>query len=75
MGVATAWRLGERVSAASRLTAIRNIIELAESEEDRDVALDELLILGVSRQELTVAMFDDPTEPPPERVAQGRRAG
>ncbi len=75
MGVTTALRLGERVSAASRLAAIRNIIELAESEEDRDVALDELLILGVSRQELTVAMFDDPAEPPPGRVAQGRSAG
>jgi hypothetical protein len=65
MGVATALRLSGRVSAdqvASRMAAIRTIVDLAESEEDRDVALDELLILGVSSQELTVAMFDDPAE-------------
>ena len=78
MGVATALRFNDRVSAdqvASRLAAIRAIVELAENEEDRDVALDELLILGVSRQELTVAMFDDPTEELSAAGAQTRNAG
>jgi hypothetical protein len=78
MGVATALRFNDRVSAdqvASRLAAIRTIVELAESEEDRDVALDELLILGVSRQELTVAMFDDPAEQASGAGAQTRSAG
>jgi len=78
MGVATALRFNDRVSAdqvASRLAAIRTIVELAESEEDRDVALDELLILGVSRQELTVAMFDDPAEQVSGAGAQARSAG
>ena len=63
MGVATALRLKDRAPAdhmASRLTAIRAIIDLAEDDEDRAIATDELLVLGVSRQELTVAMFDDP---------------
>jgi hypothetical protein len=63
MGVATALRLKDRTPAdlmASRLTAIRAIIDLAGDDEDRDVATDELLVLGVSRQELTVALFDDP---------------
>ena len=63
MGVATALRLKDRAPAdqmASRLTAIRAIIELAEDDEDRAIATDELLVLGVTRQELTVAMFDDP---------------
>jgi hypothetical protein len=63
MGVATALRLKDRAPAhhtASRLTAIRAIIDLAEDDEDRDIATDELLVLGVTRQELTVALFDDP---------------
>jgi hypothetical protein len=63
MGVATALRLKDRAPAdqmTSRLTAIRAIIDLAEDDEDRAIATDELLVLGVSRQELTVAMFDDP---------------
>ena len=63
MGVATALRLKDRAPVdqmASRLTAIRAIIDLAEDDEDRDIATDELLVLGVTRQELTVALFDDP---------------
>jgi hypothetical protein len=63
MGVATALRLKDRApvdQTASRLTAIRAIIDLAEDDEDRAIATDELLVLGVSRQELTVAMFDGP---------------
>jgi hypothetical protein len=78
MGIATGLRFSDRVSArkvTSRLAAIRAIVELAENEEDRDVAVDELLILGVSRQELTVAMFDDPAEPAGDTEAQARRAG
>jgi len=75
MGVATALRFGDRVPVASRLAAIRSIVELAESEEDRDVALDELLILGVSPEELTVAMFDDPAEPVAGAEGQVRNAG
>ncbi len=74
MGIATGLRFNDRMSGhqvTSRLAAIRAIVDLAENEEDRDVAVDELLILGVSRQELTVAMFDDPTE----AGAQGRNAG
>jgi hypothetical protein len=75
MGVATALRFGERVPTASRLAAIRNIVELAESDEDRDVAVDELLILGVSRDELTVAMFDDPAEPVATADGSGAQGG
>jgi hypothetical protein len=63
MGVATALRLKDRTpvdQTASRLTAIRAIIDLAGDDEDRDIATDELLVLGVTRQELTVAMFNDP---------------
>jgi hypothetical protein len=63
MGVATALRskeptLGAQVS--SRLVAIRAIIDLAEDEEARDVAADELLVLGIKRQEIVAAMLDDP---------------
>jgi hypothetical protein len=78
MGIATGLRMSGRVPAGqvtSRLAAIRAIVELAENEEDRDVAVDELLILGVSRQEVTVAMFDDPAESLSPRVTQARRAG
>jgi hypothetical protein len=78
MGIATGLRFRDRVSGhqvSSRLAAIRAIVELADDEEDRDVAVDELLILGVSRQELTVAMFDDPAESASDAGVQGRRAG
>jgi hypothetical protein len=78
MGIATGLKFSDRVSGhrvTSRLAAIRAIVDLAESEEDRDVAVDELLILGVSRQELTVAMFDDPAQPVGDLDAQDRRAG
>jgi hypothetical protein len=78
MGIATGLRFSDRVSGdqvTSRLAAIRAIVELAENEEDRDVAVDELLILGVSRQEVTVAMFDDPAETVSRGGAQTRKAG
>jgi hypothetical protein len=78
MGIATGLRFSDRASGeqvTSRLAAIRAIVELAENEEDRDVAVDELLILGVSRQEVTVAMFDDPAESVSRRDTQTRRAG
>lgn len=78
MGIATGLRFSDRASGAqvtSRLAAIRAIVELAGDEEDREAAVDELLILGVSRQELTVAMFDDPTAPARDTGVQVRRAG
>jgi hypothetical protein len=78
MGIATGLKFRDRVSGhqvSSRLAAIRAIVELADDEEDRDVAVDELLILGVSRQELTVAMFDDPAETASDAGAQTRKAG
>jgi hypothetical protein len=78
MGIATGLRFKDRASGAqvtSRLAAIRAIVELAEDEEDREAAVDELLILGVSRQEVIVAMFDDATAPAGDEGVQVRRAG
>jgi hypothetical protein len=44
----------------SRLIAIRAIIDLAPDDEARDVAADELQVLGVHRQEIITAMLDSP---------------
>jgi hypothetical protein len=62
VGLATALGSSERAVAGqvSRLVAIRAIIDLAEDEEARDVAADELLVLGIKRQEIVAAMLDDP---------------
>ena len=46
---------------ATRLVAIRAIIDLADDEEARDIAADELLVLGVKRQEIVAAMLDGPS--------------
>jgi hypothetical protein len=42
---------------ASRLAAIRAIVELADNDEDHDVAAEALLVLGASRQEMCAAML------------------
>jgi hypothetical protein len=41
----------------SRLAAIRAIVELADDDEDHDVAAEALLVLGASRQEMYAAML------------------
>jgi hypothetical protein len=43
---------------ASRLAAIRALIELAEDDEGVDVAAGALLVLGASRDEITAASLD-----------------
>jgi len=45
-------------SEASRLTAIRAIVDVAGNEEDHDVVAEALLVLGASEQEITAAMLD-----------------
>ena len=45
-------------SEASRLTAIRAIVDVAGNEEDHDVVAEALLVLGASAQEITAAMLD-----------------
>jgi hypothetical protein len=45
-------------SEASRLIAIRAIVDVAGSEEDHDVVAEALLVLGASEQEITAAMLD-----------------
>jgi hypothetical protein len=42
---------------ASRLAAIRAIVDLAADDEDHDVAAEALLVLGASRQEMTAALL------------------
>ena len=42
---------------ASRLVAIRVIIDLADDDEVHDVVAEALLVLGASREELTAAML------------------
>jgi hypothetical protein len=41
----------------SRLAAIRAIVELADDDEDHDVAAEALLVLGASQQEMYAAML------------------
>ncbi len=43
---------------ASRLAAIRTIVDVAGDDEDHTVVADALLILGASQQEIAVAMLD-----------------
>ena len=43
-----------------RLAAIRTIVVLAGTDEDRDVVAESLLVLGVSPQEMTAAMLGEP---------------
>jgi hypothetical protein len=55
-------RLGRRLYAsadqeASRLVAIRVIVDLADDEEVNDVVAGALLVLGASREEQTAAML------------------
>jgi hypothetical protein len=45
----------------SRLVAIRAIIDLADDDDAREVAADELQVLGVKRQEIVAAMLDGPS--------------
>jgi hypothetical protein len=45
-------------SEASRLIAIRAIVDVAGNEEDHDVVAEALLVLGASEQEITAAMLD-----------------
>jgi hypothetical protein len=45
-------------SEASRLIAIRAIVEVAGNQEDHDVVAEALLVLGASEQEITAAMLD-----------------
>jgi hypothetical protein len=40
---------------ASRLAAIRAIVELAGDDEDQDIAAEALLVLGASQQEIAAA--------------------
>lgn len=40
---------------ATRLAAIRAIVDLAGDDEDQEVAADALLILGASHQEISAA--------------------
>ncbi len=56
-------RLGRRshVSVdqeATRLAAIRVIVNLADDDEVHDVVAEALLVLGATREELTAAMLD-----------------
>ncbi len=41
--------------SAPRLAAIRAIVDLAEDDEDHDVAAEALLVLGASPQEIAAA--------------------
>jgi hypothetical protein len=45
---------------ATRLAAIRAIVDLAGDDEDHDVAADALLILGASHQEISAATLGPP---------------
>jgi hypothetical protein len=51
-------RLGQQ--EATRLVAIRTIVEAAGTDEDTDVLAEALLVLGASEQEIAVAMFGTP---------------
>ena len=42
---------------ASRLVAIRTIVDLADDDEVHDVVAEALLVLGASQEELTAAML------------------
>lgn len=56
-------RLSQRLSyvspdrEASRLVAIRAIVDLTDDEEIHDVVAEALLVLGASPEELTAAML------------------
>ncbi len=43
---------------ASRLAAIRTIVDVAGDDEDHVVVAEALLVLGASQQEIAVAMLD-----------------
>jgi hypothetical protein len=61
MGKSTGYRgLNRRMvrSEASRLIAIRAIVDVAGNEEYHDVVAEALLVLGASEQEITAAMLD-----------------
>lgn len=44
---------------ASRLVAIRAIVEIADTGEDHDVVAEALMILGASQLEIVTAMLGD----------------
>ena len=46
--------------AHRRLAAIRAIVDLAEDDEDHDVAAEALLVLGASPQEIAAATSGKP---------------
>ncbi len=63
MGTATRSRAFSRRSTdrgASRLAAIRAVIELAGDDEDHDVAMDALMVLGATHHEIAAASLDAP---------------
>jgi hypothetical protein len=51
--------------AASRLAAIRTIVELAGDHESRDAVVALLLVLGASPHEITAATLGDGAGEPP----------
>ena len=61
--MAIAWKHGRSHGSvdqkASRLVAIRAIVNLAEAEDDEtyDVVAEALIVLGASQEELTAAML------------------
>ncbi len=64
MGLTSVLRMSDRGMAeqlTSRLVAIRAIIDLADDDDAREVAADELQVLGVKRQEIVAAMLDGPS--------------
>jgi hypothetical protein len=50
---------GSADQEASRLVAIRTIVDLAGDEEDHDIAAEALLILGASEQEINTATLGE----------------
>jgi hypothetical protein len=63
MGISTVLGMRDRAGTeqlTSRLVAIRAIMELAQDDEARDIAMDELQVLGVKQLEIVTAMLDSP---------------
>jgi hypothetical protein len=63
MGISSVLGMSNRTGTervTSRLVAIRAIMELAQDDESRDIAIDELQVLGVKQLEIVTAMLDGP---------------
>jgi hypothetical protein len=63
MGLSSVLGMSDRTGTqelTSRLVAIRAIMELAQDDEARDIAMDELQVLGVKQLEIVTAMLDSP---------------